>query len=142
MISVGTLRCRKVRRFLRRQLPIKLISPESFLSMCYFYFIRSGMKKHCHQVFHKFINTTEKIATKNTNYSPTLLQQFVLGSIKFCHLSFIYIQQCKSNNVVKKKKFNIRACNMHGLITYIKKELLNQDLEKLDVGNFLFTKQT
>ena len=31
---------------------------------------------------------------------------------------------------------------MHGLITYIKKELLNQDLEKLDVENFLFTKQT
>ena len=31
---------------------------------------------------------------------------------------------------------------MHGLITYIKEELLNQDLEKLDVGNFLFTKQT
>ena len=67
---------------------------------------------------------------------------YVLGSVKFCHLSFIYIQQCKSNNVVKKKKFNIRACNMHGLITYIKEELLNQDLEKLDVGNFLFTKQT
>lgn len=31
---------------------------------------------------------------------------------------------------------------MHGLTTYIKKKLLNQDLEKLDVENVLFTKQT
>ena len=44
-----------------------------------------------------------------------------------------YVKKHKSNRVIKRKKFSIGNCDVLGLITGIKKELLNQYLDKLDV---------
>ena len=56
------------------------------------------------------------------------------------YLLYDYFEHHKSYRVVKRKKFNIGTCDLWGLIADIKKELLNQDLDKLNVGNFQFIK--
>ena len=51
-----------------------------------------------------------------------------------------YAEQHKSNWVIKREKFRIGNCDVHGLITGIKNKLLNQLLDKLDVESFQFIK--
>ena len=57
------------------------------------------------------------------------------------YLSSGYVEQHKSNRVIKWKKFNITTDNVCGLITDVTRELLNQDLHKSGVENFPFMKK-
>ena len=51
-----------------------------------------------------------------------------------------YVEQHKSSEVIKRIKFSIGNCNVRGLMTCIKKELLDECFDKLDVENFQFIK--
>ena len=61
---------------------------------------------------------------------------------KVRYVSFGYVKLNKSNKVIKRKKFNIKIGDAHGLVTDIKKEFLYQDFDKLNVENFSFKKRT